>query len=103
MQQNGLATVVSNGLAERQFSDDQVDLIKRQIAVGVSTDELKLFLAVCQRTGLDPFARQVYAIVRNTYDPETKQKRPKMSIQISIDGARLIAARTGQYEVQMGP
>jgi phage recombination protein Bet len=67
------------------------------IAPGVSDSEFVLFGQVCQRTGLDPFARQIYAITRNAWNPQTRQKEPKMSIQVSIDGLRLIADRSGQY------
>ncbi|WP_382307346.1 phage recombination protein Bet [Herbiconiux sp. UC225_62] len=48
------------------------------------------FLQHCARTGLDPIARQIYAIERGG----------KWGIQISIDGARLVAQRSGQYAGQ---
>ena len=81
----------ASAIAPMQWSEQQLELIKSQIAPNCSDGELSLFGQVCQRTGLDPFARQIYAIKRGGGD------RAKMTIQVSIDGFRLIADRSGKY------
>ena len=70
------------------WTPEQTQLISTTIAPGCSGDELRLFAYACQRTGLDPFSKQIYAIKRGG----------KMTIQAGIDGLRSIAERTGQLD-----
>lgn len=82
-----------------EWSDDQKALLdfaglvvrkKGQPAVPAPKSTVVAFLQQCTRTQLDPVARQIYAIERGG----------KWTIQVSIDGMRLVAQRSGLYRGQ---
>ena len=81
------------GQTPTTYTSAQIQLLARTIAKDCTPDELALFIGQCTRTGLDPFARQLYAIKMDG----------RLTIQTSIDGFRLIAERSGQYAGQLGP
>lgn len=85
-------------MAKIEWTDENKKLLKSIVAMGKNdreptADELRLFALVVDRTELDPFARQIYAIMR----------KGRLSIETSIDGFRLIAHRSGEYAGQEGP
>ena len=77
---------------QRGFTPQQVAAL-HQIGVENATDgDLAVFFHQAQRTGLDPFARQIYMIGRKSRGRDG-QWTTKQTIQTGIDGFRLIARR----------
>lgn len=79
-----------------------IELIKEQV-LGVDRqgkprpdEDLLYFLYVCKKVGLDPLAKQIYAV----YRWDSKLGKEKMSIQTGIDGFRAVAQATGNYAGQ---
>lgn len=82
-----------------QFTQEDIALIRDTVCKGANEIEFKLFLNQARTTGLNPLARQVFAVKRW----DSNLGREAMTIQVSIDGFRLIAERTGQYAGQTAP
>ena len=79
---------------EQSWWNDKQEAALKQIGLSNAPKaELAVFLHYAQRTGLDPFARQIYMIERGG----------RFTIQASIDGLRIVAQRSGEYAGQVGP
>ena len=90
---------VSHGSA-LAITSDQENWTPKQVAglahLGIdkaSDGDLDVFFHQCQRTGLDPFVRQIYMIARKQWNADTGENEIKQTIQTGIDGFRLIARR----------
>lgn len=88
-----LTQLVPEGQSPRLY----IELLKEQVMRTDGDDaHLLYFMYVCKRVGLDPLARQIYAVFRN----DSRSNRKVMTIQSGIDGFRLVAQRTGEYAGQ---
>lgn len=76
-----------------EMTPKQLDLIRRTVAADCSPEEFDLFIEVSRRVGLDPFRKQIHAVVYNKDKPDKR----KMSIITGIDGFRSVADRSGRY------
>lgn len=89
------------------LSGTQVDWTAEQAAAFASIGlehcpdaDRRMFLHTCQKTGLDPFLKQIYFIERNDRQSPTGKK---WTVQTGIDGFRIVAERSGKYRGQTPP
>lgn len=75
------------------------ELLRDMICKGASDNELQLFMDICNKTGLDPFSKQCWAVKR--WDKSLG--REVMAFQTGVDGFRVIANRSNKYSGQVGP
>lgn len=83
---------------QKRLSAQEVALLKRTVAKGVSDDEFALFLWVCKKHRVDPLTRQIHCVRRwlNKHHQDEKQiwvGGYQMTIQMGIDGYRSLAGR----------
>lgn len=84
---------ITTSTAIASYTGAQLALIRRTVAKDTNDDEFNLFISVARMKGLDPFSKQISAIVFN----KDNAKKRQMSIITTIDGMRSIAARSGRY------
>ena len=54
------------------FTQDQINIIKSQIAKGATDDELKMFVTIAQKYGLDPFLKEIWFIKQAKKQKDSK-------------------------------
>jgi len=82
----------------RKFTPEEIELIRRTqmppgCAESLIPNVVDSLVHFGENTGLDPLLRQCWATVR----------QGKVSVQATIDGFRIVAGRSGEYEGQSEP
>lgn len=95
----GAALATTLATTAMDFSADQRQMIRDTFASGASDAEFAVLLEVAKARKLNPLLRQIHFVKR--YD--SQRKREVWSTQVSIDGLRAIAERTGRYDGQDEP
>jgi phage recombination protein Bet len=85
---------------QTQWTPDQHAALTQLGLADATEADLKVLMHQSQRTGLDPFSRQIYMIGRKDRDAPGGIK---WTIQTGIDGFRIIADRRPEYRGQVGP
>lgn len=93
----GAATALAITSDQREFTQAQRAALAHMGVENATPEDLAVYLHQIQRTGLDPFSRQIHMIGRNSkkWDARTRQEswEVKWTIQTGIDGYRLIGRR----------
>jgi phage recombination protein Bet len=95
IEQEGKPMTTSLAITNDQdfWSNQQLAALKQLGLNSASNGDLAVFFHQAKKTGLDPFARQIYLIERGG----------RYGIQTSVDGLRIVAQRSGEYAGQAGP
>jgi phage recombination protein Bet len=104
MDQQGAVLRGQSGLAVRdsspmEFTEVQRRLIRDAYANGAGDEEFAVLMEIARARRLNPLLRQIHFVSR--WDGE--KHRPVWAAQVSIDGLRAIAERTGLYAGQDEP
>ena len=76
-----------------EYTGSQLTTIKQTVAKDTNDIEFNLFMGACKSYGLDPFRKQISAIVFN----KDKPAKRNMTIIVGRDGLRSVAQRCGDY------
>lgn len=90
---------MTNAVTLSGYTAAQLRTIKNTVAKDTNEEEFNLFMEACRSYHLDPFRRQIHAIVYNKDKPEKR----KMTIIVARDGLRAIAQRCRDYRPASEP
>jgi len=96
---DSLARVPTTAMRPLEFSAEQKQMIRDSYANGATNEEFSVLMEIARTRNLNPLLKQVYFVKRW----DKSKGREVWSAQVSIDGLRAIAQRTGQYDGQDQP
>ena len=82
-----------------KYTSEEISYIRKKYCKNSTHEELKQFIYECTTTNLSPFHGQIVSVKRWDYSIE----RYITTSQVTLDGLRTIAERTGKYHGQIGP
>lgn len=103
---NQLATTNDRGIytgGESRFTARERDQLRALQNIGDASDaDLEMLFTVAQRTGLDPFIREIYLVGRPTktggYRGEPERWETRWTVQAGIDGFRKVTRRWAEKQ-----
>lgn len=103
-----LATVQASSLAlpPLEFTKEQEKMIRDTYASGASESEFQVLMTTAKVRNLNPILKQIYFVSRNAKEKDANGRDvyvKKWSAQVSIEGLRSIAERTGKYAGSSAP
>lgn len=94
-----LARRTNQSMAALEFSPEQTQMIRDTYANGANNEEFSVLMEIAKARNLNPLFRQIFFVKRW----DSSKKREVWAAQVSIDGLRAIAQRTGLYDGQDEP
>ncbi len=96
---SGTEMVLADRPTRLEFSSEQRALVRNAFANGATEQEFSVLMEIASSRRLNPFMKQIHFVKRW----DSQAKRDVWSCQVSIDGLRAIAERTGNYDGQDEP
>ena len=78
-----------------EFSNEKKEVIRQSVGKGLTDAEFVFYLEAAKARGLDPVMNQIHPVKR-----KDKSGRATLTLQVGIDGFRLIAHRSNCYAGQ---
>jgi phage recombination protein Bet len=98
--ENGTAIVVQRDVSgPLEFTPQQSQMIRDTFANGATEKEFQVLMEIAKARRLNPLLRQVHFVKRW----DSQRGKEIWSVQVSVDGLRAIAERTGKYDGQDEP